>query len=175
MPAKDLKRHIRDIPDFPVKGIVFKDITPLLRDAKAYRRAIAALTDHYEPRGGEFDLVLGIESRGFIFSAALAYALGKGLVLVRKPGKLPHHTEKIEYALEYGKDSLEIHRDAVDKGQRVLIVDDVLATGGTTRAVIDLVTRMGGRVWECSYLLELEFLNGRAKLNPYPVYSLLQY
>jgi adenine phosphoribosyltransferase len=164
---------IRDIVDFPKPGIVFKDITTLLRDASSFNRAVDLLGHRYLER--PVDVVVGIEARGFIVGAALAYKLNKGVILVRKPGKLPYKTHSTTYDLEYGTDTLEIHQDAVEPGQRVLIADDVLATGGTVRAVIDLVRRMGGEVVECSFLAELTFLKGREKIPDTPVYSLLQF
>ena len=171
--AEDLKDKIRDIADFPKPGIVFKDITTLLRDASSFNRAVDLLGHRYLDR--EIDVVLGIEARGFIIGAALAYKLNKGVILVRKPGKLPFKTHSATYELEYGTDTLEIHQDSVDRGQKVLIVDDLLATGGTVRAVLDLVRRMGGEVVECGFLVELEFLQGREKLREVPVFSLLRY
>lgn len=170
---QELKAIIRDIQDFPKAGIVFKDITTLLRDASCFNRAVDLLGHRYleEP----IDVVLGIEARGFIIGAALAYKLNRGVVLVRKPGKLPYKTHSTTYQLEYGTDTLEIHQDAIEPGQRVLIADDVLATGGTVRAVVDMVRKMGGVVVECAFLSELEFLQGRAKLPDVPVYSLLQF
>jgi adenine phosphoribosyltransferase len=168
----DLKQCIRDIPDFPKPGIVFKDITPLIADAGAFRETVGRLADRYR---GKADIVLGIESRGFIIGAALAYALGLGLTVVRKPGKLPGDTHAAEYALEYGTDMLEIHRDAFEHGRRVLVVDDLLATGGTASAAVQLVGRLGGQVVECAFVVELSFLNGRTRLAPLSVFSLLQY
>ena len=168
----DLKRHIRDVPDFPKPGIVFKDITPLLSDAGAFRAAIDALIAPYR---GRVDLVLGIESRGFIVGSAAAYALGTGIAVVRKPGKLPYRTHRADYALEYGTDGLEIHHDAVGNGHRVLLVDDLLATGGTARAAIELVERCCGQVVACAFLIELAFLEGRARLGGHEVHALIAY
>lgn len=170
---EQLKAIIRDVPDFPKEGIVFKDITTLLADAKSFQRVIDIMAHRYIDR--EIDLVLGVEARGFIMGSALAYKLGKGIVLVRKPGKLPYKTFSTEYELEYGTDELHIHQDAIKKGQKVLIADDLLATGGTVEAVIDLIEKMGGEVVECAFLAELEFLKGKDKLKPHDVYSLLQF
>jgi adenine phosphoribosyltransferase len=171
--VEQLKALIRQVPDFPKPGILFYDITTLLKDAQGLRTVIEALAEHY--RQVRPDLVVGIEARGFIFAPAVAYALGAGFVPVRKPNKLPAATERIEYALEYGTDSLEIHRDAISPGARVLIVDDVLATGGTAQAVARLVEKLGGNVVGIGFVIELSFLGGRSKLGNYPVYSLLQY
>jgi adenine phosphoribosyltransferase len=168
----DLKALIRDVPDFPKPGIVFKDITPLLADAAGFRDAVDRLASRYR---GRADLVIGIESRGFILGAAVAYALGVGLSVVRKPGKLPAETHAAEYALEYGRDILEIHRDAFDHGRRIVIIDDLLATGGTAAAAIELVRRLGGDVVECAFLIELEFLRGRQRLAPIPAFALIGY
>ena len=170
---EQLKSIIRDVPDFPKEGIVFKDITTLLADAKSFQRVIDIMAHRYIDR--EIDLVLGVEARGFIMGSALAYKLGKGIVLVRKPGKLPYKTFSTEYELEYGTDELHIHQDAIKKGQKVLIADDLLATGGTVEAVIELIEKMGGEVVECAFLAELEFLKGKEKLKPHDVYSLLQF
>ncbi len=170
---EELKKAIRDIPDFPKKGILFKDITTLLRDPVSFQRTVDLLSHRYI--GKDIHLVVGIEARGFIVGAALAYKLGAGVILVRKPGKLPYKTHKATYQLEYGEDALEIHQDAVEPGQKVLITDDVLATGGTVSAVIKLIERLGGDIVECSFLAELEFLKGREKLKPYPVFSLIQF
>jgi adenine phosphoribosyltransferase len=168
-----LKSTIREIPDWPKPGILFYDITTLLKSAQAFREAVTALIDPF--RGQRIDLVLGIEARGFIFAPTVAYALGAGFVPVRKPGKLPAPTNRAQYELEYGTDSLEIHRDAIGPGQRVLIVDDLIATGGTAKAVADLVRKMGGTVVGLAFLVELEFLNGREKLGGYNVTSILKY
>jgi adenine phosphoribosyltransferase len=169
----DLKELIREVPDFPKPGILFYDITTLLKDPRGLRGTIDALRAQYA--GAEVDAVIGIESRGFIFAPALAYALGAGFVPVRKPKKLPAETSSISYDLEYGSDTLEVHKDAIGKGSRVLIVDDLLATGGTARAVSQLVEGLGGIVAGLGFVVELTFLNGRGKLNGYDVFSLLQY
>ena len=161
------------MPDFPKPGINFYDITTLLKDSAGLRIVIDALKEHY--RGAKIDTVLGIEARGFIFGPALAYALGTGFVPVRKPKKLPAEIVSIEYQLEYGFDSLEIHKDAIECGQHVLIVDDVLATGGTACAVTKLVEKLGGKVAGIGFVLELMFLNGSRKLEGYDVFSLVQY
>jgi adenine phosphoribosyltransferase len=168
----DLRQHIRDIPDFPKPGIVFKDITPLLANGPAWRWTIDHFSERYQ---GAVDVVLGIESRGFIVGAALAYALGVGLAVVRKPGKLPAATFAETYDLEYGTDALEIHRDAFGHPCRVLIIDDLLATGGTAGAAIELVKRLRGEVVECAFIIELGFLGGRKRLTPCGAYSLIQY
>ena len=168
----DLKQHIRDIPDFPKVGIAFKDITPLLADGAAFRAAVDALI---EPYRGRVDTVLGIESRGFIVGAAAAYALGTGIAVVRKPGKLPYHTHTASYDLEYGTDALEIHHDAIGSGHRVLVVDDLLATGGTASAAIELVQRCGGQVVACAFLIDLGVLHGRARLAHHEVHALIAY
>jgi adenine phosphoribosyltransferase len=169
----DLKKLIREVPDFPKPGILFYDITTLLKDRAGLKTVIDALAEHY--RGAGIDVVLGIEARGFIFGPALAYALGTGFVPVRKPRKLPAPVVSVEYQLEYGFDSLEIHKDAISSGQNVLIVDDVLATGGTAAAVAKLVEKLGGRVAGLGFVLELLFLSGRAKLEGQDVFSLLAY
>lgn len=171
--AIDLKRHIREVPDFPKKGIGFKDITTLLAHPRAFRAAIDMLAR--EVRGLKFDSVAVIESRGFAFGAALAYKLGKGVILVRKPNKLPAQKIRQSYALEYGRDVLEMHRDAVKKGRGVLVVDDLLATGGTALAAARLVERLGGRVAGLAFAIELDFLGGRKKLRGYQVKSLVHY
>jgi adenine phosphoribosyltransferase len=170
---EDLKHIIRDIPDFPKKGIIFKDITTLLADAASYQRMIDLMSHRYI--GKKIDKVVGVEARGFIIGAALAYKLGAGVVLVRKPGKLPAETLKKNYALEYGTDSLEIHTDAIKKGERILIADDLLATGGTIAAVVDMVASMHGDIIECCFMAELEFLKGRKKLPQGKVFSLLKF
>jgi adenine phosphoribosyltransferase len=169
----DLSSKIRDIPDFPKRGIVFKDIMPLLADSEALHETVERLGEFAEPR--EPDVVLGAEARGFILGAALAYRLGCGFVPARKPGKLPWRTISAKYALEYGFDALELHADAIKPGTKVLIHDDLLATGGTARAKIDLVEQLGGTVVGLAFVIELEFLNGREKLEGYDVFSLIQY
>ena len=168
----DLRAHIRDIRDFPKSGIVFKDITPLLADGPALSWTVDHLRERY---AGTVDMVLGIESRGFIIGAALAYAMGVGLALVRKKGKLPFHTYRADYELEYGSDTLEIHQDAFGHPARIVIIDDLLATGGTASAAVELVEQLRGQVVECAFLIELDFLKGRQRLAPYPVYSLVHY
>lgn len=168
-----LKSLIRDVPDFPLPGILFRDVTPLLRDPRGLAQVVDALADRY--RGQGIDVVAGIESRGFMFGAPLAVALGTGFVPIRKLGKLPAEKITREYALEYGTNSLEIHRDAVRPGERVLLVDDLLATGGTARAAASLVEELGGEVVETAFVIELAFLNGRAVLDGRPVHALLEY
>jgi len=168
-----LKARIRDIPDFPRQGIVFKDIMPLLGDPAAFREAIEGLAEWAEPRRP--DVVLGAEARGFILGGALAYRLGCGFVAARKPGKLPWRTVSVEYALEYGSDALELHDDAIRPGTRVLVHDDLLATGGTSRAKVDLVERLGGTVVGVAFLVELASLEGRKRLDGYDVFSLVRY
>ena len=169
----DLAAKIRDIPDFPKRGIVFRDIMPLLADPEALHETVERLAEFAEPRTP--DVVLGAEARGFILGAALAYRLGCGFVAARKPGKLPWRTISAKYALEYGFDALELHADAISSGARVLVHDDLLATGGTARAKVDLVEQLGGTVVGVAFVIELEFLNGREKLSGYDVFSLVQY
>lgn len=169
---QDLKSHVRDIPDFPKKGIIFKDITTLLKDRGAFRQAVDSIADEFKNK--KIDYVLSVEARGFIFGAAVAYKLGVGLVPVRKKGKLPHKTYSVTYDLEYGKDTLEIHQDAFKKGDRILIVDDLLATGGTVRAVADLVEKMGGEISGIAFVIELVPLKGREKLKNYKLMSLIK-
>jgi adenine phosphoribosyltransferase len=169
----DLEARIRDIPDFPKRGIVFKDIMPLLADPESLRDTVERLAEFAEPR--KPDLILGAEARGFILGAALAYRLGCGFVAARKPGKLPWRTISAKYALEYGFDALELHADAITSGARVLIHDDLLATGGTARAKVDLVEQLGGTVVGLAFVIELQFLSGREKLSGYDVFSLVQY
>ena len=169
----DLAAKIRDIPDFPRPGVVFKDIMPLLADPAALREAVERLAEFAEPRGPE--LVLGAESRGFILGGALAYRLGCGFAAARKPGKLPWRTVSVDYALEYGVDSLELHEDSIRPGMRVLVHDDLLATGGTSRAKVDLVERLGGIVVGVAFLVELAFLEGRRRLERHDVFSVIQY
>jgi adenine phosphoribosyltransferase len=169
----DLKKLIREVPDFPKPGILFYDITTLLKDRGGLAAVIEGLKDHY--RQAQVDVVMGIEARGFIFAPALAYALGAGFVPVRKPGKLPAETVRVSYDLEYGTDTLEVHKDAIGPGTRVLIVDDLLATGGTAAAAVRMVCESGGTVAGLGFMVELTFLNGRRKLAGYDVFSLLQY
>ena len=169
----DLASFIRDIPDFPKPGIVFKDITPLLADPAGLDGAVRALASLVEPL--EIDVVIGAEARGFLLGPALARELGAGFVLARKPGKLPHDTVSAEYELEYGTDALELHSDAVAHGARVLVHDDLLATGGTARALCELVETVGGSVAACVFLLELGFLDGRERLAGYDVRALIEY
>jgi adenine phosphoribosyltransferase len=168
----DLKTYIRDIPDFPKPGIVFKDVTPLLADGEAFRATVDRFVERFR---GRVDMVLGIESRGFIVGAAVAYGLGTGVAIVRKPGKLPSRTYAASYDLEYGSDSLEIHDDAFVSGTRVLIVDDLLATGGTASAAVELAARCSGNVVACAFVIELGFLNGRRRLAGREVFSLITY
>jgi adenine phosphoribosyltransferase len=170
---EDLKKLIREVPDFPKPGILFYDITTLLKDKCGFRAVIDALKDHY--KDARPDTILGIEARGFIFAPALAYALGTGFVPIRKPKKLPAESVKVSYDLEYGSDSLEMHKDALDGGRRVLIVDDLLATGGTAAAAARMVQNVGGNVAGIGFVIELAFLNGRKKLDGFDVFSLLQY
>jgi adenine phosphoribosyltransferase len=165
----DFKHLIRDIPDFPKPGIIFKDITPVLADAKALASIVDRLAERYR---GRIDAVVGIESRGFIVGAPLAYALGVGLTLVRKPGKLPYDRHTVTYELEYGSDALEIHTDALAPAARVLVADDLLATGGTALAAVELARRAGAEVVECAFIIELAFLAGAQRLAPVPSYSL---
>ena len=173
MTHANLADLIRNIPDFPIPGVQFKDITTLLRDGPAFQQVIDTFAARYA--GRTIDAIVGIESRGFILSAPLAYRLGVGLVPVRKQGKLPAATHQIEYELEYGSNKLEIHRDAMPAGARVVVVDDLLATGGTVAAACQLVELAGGKVDEVAFLIELEFLHGREKLAQYPVFSLIRY
>ncbi|HHW15695.1 MAG TPA: adenine phosphoribosyltransferase [Firmicutes bacterium] len=167
----ELRNLIREVPDFPKPGINFKDITPILADGRALRQVIGEMADHF--RKARIERVVGVESRGFLFGAPLAYELGCGFALVRKPGKLPCTVERVEYALEYGTDALEIHRDAVEPGQRVLMVDDLLATGGTIGAAMDLVQRLGGEIVGAAFVIELSFLGGREKLSDRGVSDIL--
>jgi adenine phosphoribosyltransferase len=171
--VEDLRARIREIPDFPKPGILFYDITTLLKDPTGFREAIDEMLAPY--RDDRIEIVVGMESRGFIFSAPLALELGAGFVPVRKLGKLPGETYSVEYALEYGSNTLEIHRDAIEKGQRVLIVDDLLATGGTVAGTIELVERLGGEVAGLAFLIELDFLKGRDRLSGRRVTSVIHY
>jgi adenine phosphoribosyltransferase len=169
----DLARWVRDVPDFPKPGILFKDITPLLASPEAFGAVIERLAEHYE--GRKIDTIAAAEARGFIFGAPLALRLGAGFVPIRKPGKLPYATVALEYQLEYGTDRLEVHTDAFQPKSRVLLLDDVLATGGTMRACCDLVRQTGAEVVGCAFVMELTFLSGRARLAPDEVFSLLSY
>ena len=169
----DLRDYIRDIPDFPKPGVMFKDITPLLSSPSAFRSAIEQLEEHFDGRG--IDVIAAAEARGFIFGAPLAMAMGAGFVPIRKPGKLPYATIAQEYQLEYGNDRLEVHTDALAPGHRVLLLDDVLATGGTMRACRDLVLSTGAELVACAFVIELSFLEGRARLEPCEVFSLITY
>jgi adenine phosphoribosyltransferase len=169
----EFKKLIREVPDFPKPGILFYDITTLLKDKSGFKRIIDALSEKISPH--KPDLILGIEARGFIFAPALAYNLGAGFVPVRKPKKLPAETERVTYDLEYGTDTLEIHKDAVKPGARVVIADDLLATGGTAAAAVRLTEKLGGKVAGVTFVIELEFLKGRDRLAGYDVVSLIRY
>ena len=169
----DLGALVRDIPDFPKPGIVFKDITPVLASPDGLEAAVAGLADYGRERGAE--VIIGAEARGFLLGPAIARQLDAGFVLARKPGKLPHDTVRAEYQLEYGTDALEIHSDAIDSGSRVLVHDDLLATGGTAAALCNLVEQLGGVVVGCAFLIELTFLGGRSALGAHDVHSLLSY
>ena len=171
MSREDIKNSIRDIPDFPEEGIIFKDITTMISDGRLFKESVDLIADEFADR--KVDLVVCVEARGFIFGAAIAYRLGAGLVPVRKEGKLPYKTRKVSYALEYGSATVEIHDDAVKPGSRVLIVDDLLATGGTLAATVDLVKQHGGDIVAVAVLIELDFLNGRERLKSTPVFSLI--
>jgi adenine phosphoribosyltransferase len=173
MSGVDLARYVRDIPDFPKPGIVFKDITPVMAAPEALDAAVTALADYARPL--DIDVVIAAEARGFLLGAALARELGAGFVLARKPGKLPSETVRAEYLLEYGRDALELHTDAVAEGSRVLVHDDLLATGGTAQALCSLVEQLNGEVAGCAFLIELAFLGGRQRLARYDVHALLRY
>lgn len=171
---ESLKSAIRNIPDFPKEGIIFKDITPLLANGDTLKQTIDTLKDRYT--GKQIDTVVGIEARGFIFASALAYALGAGTVLVRKPGKLPYKTYKQSYSLEYGTDAVEIHQDAFEAGQKIVLIDDVLATGGTIAATANLIqSNFQVEIVEAAFLIELDFLKGRGKIKDLPIYSMMHY
>jgi len=169
----DLAKMIRDVPDFPVKGILFKDITTLIRDPDAFQEAVDALVDRYIDK--DIDIVAAIESRGFIFGAPLAYELAAGFVPIRKAGKLPAEKISASYTLEYGTNTLEVHKDAIRRGQRVLLVDDLLATGGSAKAAAELIEKLGGEVVGIAFLIELKFLNGLEKLKGYDVFALIKF
>ena len=170
---KKIKDAIRTIPDFPKKGIMFRDITTLLSNPEAFKETIDILVKRY--RNLEIDVVAGIESRGFIIGGTIAYLLGKGFIPIRKPGKLPAETYRVEYDLEYGSDALEMHRDAICQGNRVLLIDDLLATGGTMKAACEMVEKAGGNVVECAFIVDLPDLGGRTKLKGYPVFTLVEF
>jgi adenine phosphoribosyltransferase len=170
---EQLKAAIRDVPDFPIKGILFKDITPVLLDGKLFRQAVDAIADRHKDK--KLDAIVGIDARGFIFAGAVAYKLGVGLVPVRKKGKLPYKTVVTSYTLEYGSETSEMHVDAIQKGQNVVIVDDLLATGGTAMAAANLVKQLGGNIVEIDFLIELSFLKGRDRLKDYNVFSAIAY
>jgi adenine phosphoribosyltransferase len=170
---KELRELIRSIPDFPKKGILFRDITTLLKDGPGFKAAVNLMADHYRDAG--IASIVCIEARGFLLGSAMAYELGCGVVPVRKPGKLPHETLAQTYDLEYGTDSVEIHKDAIGKGERVLLADDLLATGGTARAAADLVEKLGGNIVSCAFLIELADLDGRKLLDKYDVFSVITY
>ena len=169
----NIEKLIRDIPDFPKEGIIFKDITTLLKDKEGLKAVIDIFKEKYSEKN--IDYVVGAEARGFIFGAAIAYAIGAGFIPARKPGKLPYKTINASYELEYGTDTLEMHIDAIEKGKNVLIADDLLATGGTAKAIAELVEKSGGNIVEIAFLIELEFLNGKEKLNNYNVFTIIKY
>jgi adenine phosphoribosyltransferase len=170
---ESLKKKIREIPDFPKPGILFYDITTLLRDGEAFREAVRTFVERYRDR--DISAVVGIEARGFIFAAAVAHELGVGFIPVRKPGKLPYKTIRKSYSLEYGTDTVEMHEDAIRPGDRIVLIDDLIATGGTARAVADLIHECGGELVEIGFVIELDFLKGREQLKDYPVFSMLTY
>lgn len=176
MPADTLQKlaaGVRDVPDFPKKGIMFKDITPILADAELFRASIDVFLQRC--RGKEIDKIVGIDARGFLFGSAVAYELGVGFVPIRKRGKLPYKVERATYTLEYGEAEMEMHVDAIERGERIILVDDLLATGGTSASAAALIKKMGGELLEAQFLIELEFLHGREKLAPTPVVSFLRY
>lgn len=169
----DLKKLVRDVPDFPKKGIIFKDITPLLQNPKGLRAAVGVISDYYKNK--KIDVVVGAEARGFILAPTVAFNLGAGFTPIRKPGKLPYDKISMSYALEYGTDTLEVHKDGIKKGQNVLMVDDLLATGGTMAACCKLVESLGGNIVGCAFLIELSFLNGKKALDKYDIFSVIKY
>jgi adenine phosphoribosyltransferase len=171
--VEQLRSAVRDVPDFPKKGIVFKDITPVLSDSGLFRASIDLFLERC--RGKEIDKIVGIDARGFLFGSAVAYELGVGFVPIRKRGKLPYRTQVAKYSLEYGEAEMEMHTDAVTQGERVVLVDDLLATGGTSAAAADLIRKAGGQLLEAQFLIELEFLEGRKRLEPTPVTAFLKY
>jgi len=169
----NLKEKIRNISDFPVKGIQFKDITTLLKDKEAFKYSVDMIAKHCQKY--QIDFIAGVEARGFIIGAPVSYKLGIGFLPIRKPNKLPSEVERISYQLEYGKNSLEVHKDAISTGDRIMIIDDLLATGGTTAAVFELIEKLGGKIVGASYVIELAFLNPRKKIKKYDIFSLVQY
>lgn len=173
MKVSELKKHIRDIPNFPQEGIVFKDISTLLKNKDAFKKSIDTLARRFKSERIEY--IVGVEARGFIFGSALAYKLGAGFIPVRKKGKLPYRTKSVTYQLEYGSDTLEIHEDALKANARVLIVDDLLATGGTVKAVVDLIKAQKAKIVGVAFLVELKFLNGKDRLSDLPIYSIIHY
>lgn len=170
---KELKKIIKDVPDFPKQGIIFKDLTLVFQNKKVFKNTIDFLYKKFKNK--KIDKIVCVEARGFLIGAPLAFKLGVGLVPVRKPGKLPRETYKVEYSLEYGTDALEIHKDAISKGEKILIVDDLLATGGTVGAVAELVEKAGGKVTGIAFIVELDFLKGREKLKKYKIFSIVHY
>ena len=175
MKSDRYRKYIREIPDFPKPGISFKDISPLLQNGDVFREVVDDIADFCQKKSLVIEKVAGPEARGFIFGAAVAYRLGAGLIPIRKPGKLPHRTAKVQYALEYGTDAVEMHLDAVEPGQKVLLVDDLLATGGTIGACAELLQGNGAEIVACAFLVELTFLNGRERLPDLPILSLVSY
>ena len=169
----DLKKYIRNIPDFPQKGIMFKDITTLLKEPKVFKYAIDAIVDQYKNK--DISKVVSVEARGYIFGGVLAYNLNCGFIPVRKPGKLPAETISMEYTLEYGKNTIEIHKDAINNGENILVFDDLLATGGTALATCQLIEKLSGKIIGCTFLINLTYLNGAEKLKGYNVFSLIEY
>ena len=168
-----LRKTVRDVPDFPKKGIIFKDITPILGDGRLFRASVELFLERC--RGKEIDKIVGIDARGFLFGSAVAYDLGVGFVPLRKKGRLPYKTESAAYTLEYGEAEMELHVDAIEKGEKIVLIDDLLATGGTSASAVTLIKKVGGELLEVIFLIELEFLNGRKKLEPTPVFSFLKY
>ncbi|MEY2537454.1 MAG: adenine phosphoribosyltransferase [Verrucomicrobiota bacterium] len=168
-----LRNTVRDVPDFPKKGIIFKDITPILGDGRLFRASVELFLERC--RGKEIDKIVGIDARGFLFGSAVAYDLGVGFVPLRKKGRLPYRTESAAYTLEYGEAEMELHVDAIEKGEKIVLIDDLLATGGTSASAVTLIKKVGGELLEVIFLIELEFLNGRKKLEPTPVFSFLKY
>ncbi len=171
--SEELKKKIRTVPHWPVQGVMFRDITTLLQDGKAFKHAVDIFYERYKDK--KIDKVVGIESRGFVFGAALAYLLGVGFVPVRKPKKLPHKTIRAEYEKEYGKDAVEVHDDALKPGERVVVIDDLIATGGTVKAACELVETLGGTVVECAFLIDLPDLGGKEKIKDYKIFSIMEF